>query len=264
MTPTPTPPRPESELWRQIFELGHPALLPIQKRFRWMPSPPRCQLCFVPFGGIGRFLPKSKGWFPSARNPDYCSRCDGFIQAYPGGAHVTLSMVFTDVRNSTEEAERSAPADYHERQVAYRMEVERALRKARGFLLEEVGDQVVGVFPPGFVGAEHARLAIDCAKTLLQNTALREGERHQLQFGVGVHTSRVYICSKHDGTLDVEVSGDAVNVAARLASAAGAGEALISDEARAASGLQLDGLPRRELELKGKSQTVSARIMRAH
>jgi class 3 adenylate cyclase len=73
----------------------------------------------------------------------------------------------------------------------------------------------------------------------------------------------VYICTKVDGTLDVEISGDAVNIAARLASAAGAGEALISDAAFAAADLRLDRVTRRELELKGKSQLVGARIMRA-
>ena len=56
--------------------------------------------------------------------------------------------------------------------------------------------------------------------------------------------------------------GDNVNVAARLASLAGAGEALISVEAAAASDLD-PSLERRTLDLKGKSigtEVVSVRM----
>jgi adenylate cyclase len=50
--------------------------------------------------------------------------------------------------------------------------------------------------------------------------------------------------------------GDAVNTTARLASAAGAGEILLTTAAAEAAGLHDEDLERRTLELKGKQDVV--------
>src|SRR5688500_17603151 len=55
---------------------------------------------------------------------------------------------------------------------------------------------------------------------------------------------------------DVTVLGDAANIAARLASSAGPGEVLISASASAATRTDLDGLEQRNLQLKGRSESV--------
>jgi class 3 adenylate cyclase len=57
--------------------------------------------------------------------------------------------------------------------------------------------------------------------------------------------------------------GDNVNVTARLTAQARAGEALISDAAYAAAGLEDNGLERRALELKGKSEVIGVRVLQA-
>ena len=53
--------------------------------------------------------------------------------------------------------------------------------------------------------------------------------------------------------------GDAVNVTARLASAAGAGEVLVTASAARAARLETEGVERRTLELKGK--TVATEVL---
>ena len=58
---------------------------------------------------------------------------------------------------------------------------------------------------------------------------------------------------------DFTALGDAVNVTARLASLAGAGEALISEAAHTASGSDLGDLDRRELSLKGRDAPLAVR-----
>ena len=60
---------------------------------------------------------------------------------------------------------------------------------------------------------------------------------------------------------DFTALGDNVNIAARLASAAGHGEALISDAALAAAEVDLGALEHRKLELKGKSEPVGVHVM---
>jgi class 3 adenylate cyclase len=55
--------------------------------------------------------------------------------------------------------------------------------------------------------------------------------------------------------------GDRVNVAARLASAAGAGEILVTSDAAQAARLDRTGLERRDLALKGKSDVTSVFVL---
>jgi adenylate cyclase len=65
-----------------------------------------------------------------------------------------------------------------------------------------------------------------------------------------------------DTVADFTALGDAVNVTARLASTAGPGELLVSDEAFAASGLHLGPLERRRLELRGRGAPVGVHVVR--
>jgi class 3 adenylate cyclase len=55
--------------------------------------------------------------------------------------------------------------------------------------------------------------------------------------------------------------GDPVNVRARLASAAGAGELLVTLTAAAASGLEPGTLERRSLALKGKTEATEVLVV---
>jgi len=57
--------------------------------------------------------------------------------------------------------------------------------------------------------------------------------------------------------------GDTVNVAARLGSAAGPGEFLVSRAAVEAAQLEVAGLEERNLELRGKSERVPVVVLRS-
>jgi adenylate cyclase len=63
--------------------------------------------------------------------------------------------------------------------------------------------------------------------------------------------------------VDLTAMGDAVNVAARLASTAGAGELLVSASTVAATALSEEGLEHRSLSLKGKTQLVDVVVFGA-
>ncbi len=63
----------------------------------------------------------------------------------------------------------------------------------------------------------------------------------------------------YDPRLDWTALGDNVNIAARLAEQAGPGEALISDAADAAAGLDLGQPEHRQIELKGEREAVGVR-----
>jgi adenylate cyclase len=117
---------------------------------------------------------------------------------------------------------------------------------------------VIGLYLPLFTGPQHARPAVESARRLLQETS------GWLPIGVGVHSGTAYVgtvAGAEGAVTDVTALGDNVNVAAHLASAAGAGEGLISEASCAAASLRFDHLERRELQLKGKSARIAARVV---
>jgi adenylate cyclase len=251
------------EVWYAVFGAGHPDLQKQHRLHKRLPSPPRCKLCLAPFGGIGGVVMRFRGKRPSNRNPRFCSACDHFIRAHPGGAEVTLSLVFADVRGSTALAEQISPTELHERINAFYAAVTHELVETDGFMIDVVGDEVVGVYPPGMSGAGHAVFAIEAARRLV---ALGPAEAGGLAFGVGVHTGVVHIgttMGADEGIADVRAIGDNVNVAARLSSAAAPAEALVSSAAWDAAGESPEGLEVRELELKGRAEPLRVSVVRS-
>ena len=85
-----------------------------------------------------------------------------------------------------------------------------------------------------------------------------------LPVGAGVNTGVAYVGTVgNDELIDFTAMGDPVNVAARLSSAAGAGELLVSLSTLTAAGMTDDGLEHRSLELKGKTETTEVVVLRA-
>jgi adenylate cyclase len=199
----------------------------------------------------------------SRYNPRFCAKCDTF--EHPGGAEVVLSMLFADVRGSSALAERMSPIDFSRLINRFYVVATDVLVRTDALVDRLIGDEVVGLFIPGFAGAEHPRRAIEAARTLLHATDHHVPEGPWIPVGVGIHTGRAFVGvvgGEGGSPQDFTALGDNVNIAARLASSAGPGEVLISDEAVAASGLDLGDLEFRRLELKGKDATTGVRVLR--
>ena len=62
---------------------------------------------------------------------------------------------------------------------------------------------------------------------------------------------------------DFTALGDVVNTTARLASAARAGEVLVSVTATTAAGTPTEGLERRTVEIRGRSEPLEVVVLRA-
>jgi adenylate cyclase len=77
--------------------------------------------------------------------------------------------------------------------------------------------------------------------------------------GAGITTGEAFVGNVGGGEVtDYTVLGDTVNVAARLESGAAPGEILIAQETYNAVAAKFPNAERRELLLKGKSETVIA------
>jgi adenylate cyclase len=248
-------------LWYEIFANGHPELMAYQRFNRRLPSPPRCKMCYAPFKGLGGAWMKLRGRAPSNRNPRFCSRCDTFIRSFPGGAEVEMSFLFADVRGSTPLAERVTATEFSRAMNRFYETAVAIINETDGFIIDLVGDAVVGLYPPGFSGPDHAKKAIEAAKALIRADIPLGGLEGPIKLGVGVHSGVAFIgtvgTSSEAGIADVRALGDNVNIAARLASIARPGQALISEIAYRAAGTKLPSSEQVAVELKGKSLPVT-------
>ena len=252
-------------LWRTYLTTGEFEKERRQRHFfRLLPGTPRCKNCYAPFHGAGsivvRLVYRKQ---PSNMNPQLCNVCEQFARQYQGGAEIELSLLFADVRGSTNLAEAMSPIDYSKLINRFYNAATQVMVRTDALIDKIIGDQVAAMYVPGFAGPAHARRALEAAQELLRATGHARPEGPWIPLGAGVHTGTAFVGSlgSEGGTSDITVLGDVANTAARLASSARQGEILISDAAYTAAGLDLGQLEKRNLELKGKSQPVLVHVL---
>jgi adenylate cyclase len=193
-----------------------------------------------------------------AKNPKYCEGCFRTLQANHGGAEVECSLLFADVRGSTTLAEGMRPAAFRALMGRFYDEAFAALIDFNAIVDKFVGDEVIGLFIPVLTGELHASRAIEAGRALLARTA------GWIPVGVGVNTGIAFVGAVGaDDVAEFTAMGDPVNVAARLASAAGADELLVTDAAVDAAQLDTSGLEHRSLQLKGKREATEVVVVTA-
>jgi adenylate cyclase len=199
-----------------------------------------------------------KGRWP--KNPKFCASCSKLMSEHRGGAEVETALLFADVRGSTTMAENMSPTAFHELMDEFFAIASHVVVDHNGMVDKFVGDEVVSLFIPALAGHPPVVSAVAAAQDLMRHLVAREGTPFEV--GAGVHTGIAFVGAVGTGSnVDMTAMGDPVNVAARLASAAGGGEILVSEAAAQTASLDVNQLPKRELELKGKSQKTTAYVL---
>lgn len=250
--------------WRNLLT-GRDKHLRHRRFHRLLPRAPRCQICSVPFGGVGGFLVRLFGDIrPSRLNPRFCNDCESFAREYPGGAEVDLAMVFADVRGSTTLAESMETTRFAQLINRFYSVAARVVIESDGLIEKLLGDQLTALYLPGFCGRSYPRRALRAAIDLLTVTGHAEASGPWLPVGIGVHLGRAYVgaVGTADGAVDFTALGDDVNVTARLCGAAQAGEIVVSDAAFEAAGMPGLITEERTIELRGRSKPVHVRSLR--
>ena len=249
------------QLWREWFTTSaFSAEKRIHRMFRLLPHGPRCKFCNAPFQGIGSiFVRAVYGKKQSSLNPRFCSVCEDFASKFPGGAEVEMSMLFADVRGSTALSEQMSPMDFSRLINRFYVDSTNAIIEEDGLVEKLAGDSVSAFWGAGFAGPHYVRRTIKVAQNLLKMMA-----RQEIPIGIGLHTGVAYFGSMGTaaGLVDIAAIGDEVNLAARLASKAAAGEIIISEQALKEASMDGSALESRSLELKGINAPVLARVMR--
>jgi class 3 adenylate cyclase/predicted ATPase len=185
-------------------------------------------------------------------NPEgfrFCGRC-GAALAVKTSSEVrkTVTVVFCDLVGSTALGERTDPEVLRELMSRYHAEVRAVLERHEGTVEKFVGDAAMAVFGLPRLHEDDALRAVRAAIEMRDAVALLG-----LEVRIGVNTGEVVA-----GAGETLVTGDAVNLAARLEQAAGAGEILIG----AATERLVRGAVRVEaidpLTLRGKTGPVAA------
>jgi adenylate cyclase len=153
-------------------------------------------------------------------------------------------------------AERMVSAEYRQLISRFYESAAEALFDHDGAIAQFIGDGVAAFFIPALAGDQHAARGVDAAQALLRATGHADPDGPWLPVGAGVHTGPAWIGTVGAGSrTEFTALGDTVNTTSRLASAAHAGEILVSAETARAAGLD-PGLEHRRLELKGKEGTT--------
>jgi adenylate cyclase len=164
------------------------------------------------------------------------------------GERLVTSM-FADVRGYTALTAATAPAEMADRITTLYRWAAAEVSRHHGVVNKFAGDAVMATFNVTSTRIDHARQALEAALALSGKAALLE-----LGMGIGISVGPAVVGPK-TADADIMVLGEATNLAARLQTAAQAGEIVLSDEAhrRVAAWLKEHGLEAmpEPLELKG-------------
>lgn len=185
------------------------------------------------------------------------ARLPSFASVAPAGERRPMAVVFSDIRGFTAFSERVAPEAVVELVNRYLAAQAEPVAVHGGDVDKFVGDELMAVFD----GTDAAQRAVSCALALV---AAVDGARlcdEEPRVGVGVAFGEVVAGSiGSPARMDFTVMGDVVNTAARLVSAAGPGEVLVTDAVRAAcphAGAGPSFVPLPPLVAKGKKDPLS-------
>lgn len=252
------------EWWHALLTGDNPVMPLRQARrvFSLVPGQVRCKFCNAPFDGEWAPLMRLIGRGPSRLTSNFCQQCQVIATKHLGGAEIELTLLFADVRGSTKLGEQMKPAEFSQLISRFFSASGYVLLTTHAWVDRLVGDQVIGMYIPYFVGHHPERAAINAARDLLHATGHDEHNGPWIEVGIGIHSGTAFIgtVGSTEGVTDITVLGDVPNVAARLSSAAGPGEILISEDAYLKAELS-GALETRSLDLKGKSHPMVVHVL---
>jgi predicted ATPase/class 3 adenylate cyclase len=181
----------------------------------------------------------------------------------------TVTLLFTDLKDSTALGERLDSEALHEVKERYFKAMAEEIKRHGGKIEKYIGDAIMAVFGLPRAHEDDALRAVRAAvgmKVALEAVNADLSRRYGVQLAnrTGVNTGEVV--ASDDPTADQKLAtGDAVNVTARLEAAAPANEIYIGETTWRLVRDAVEVEPVEPLTLKGKSEPVPAfRLVKAH
>ena len=159
-----------------------------------------------------------------------------------GGERRKVTIMFSDIRKSTELSERMDASDFITMLNHYLGEMIEIINSWQGNILSFVGDAIVAVFGAPRVNEEAARDAVACAVAMQRRMpAVNEWNISKgypaISMGIGIHTGDAILGTIGSQTrAKYDMIGRNVNLASRIEGFTGSNQILISTETLEAAG----------------------------
>ncbi|MFL5736859.1 MAG: ATP-binding protein, partial [Actinomycetota bacterium] len=171
----------------------------------------------------------------------------------------TVSVLFVDIVGSTERADEADPEDVRELNQLYYGEVSARIERFGGAIEKYVGDAVMAVFGAPIAHSDDAERAVRASLSVLEGVD-ELNERHpnlELQVRAAVCTGEAMV-ALDAAPADALATGDVVNTAARLQSAAPPGGAVVGAETYRLTRHAFSYAALDDIKAKGKRDPVQA------
>jgi class 3 adenylate cyclase/tetratricopeptide (TPR) repeat protein len=177
-----------------------------------------------------------------------------------------VTIMFADITGSTPLADRLDPEDMRAILTGYFNLMTEQIRKHDGTVEKYIGDAVMAVFGAPIAHEDDPdralRAALDMQAALArfnQQRQIIDPEATRLQMRIGINTGEVAAPSNSQySRRDFLITGDAVNVAARLQAAAAPDTILVGERTYLITREVFDFQPLPPLQLKGKAEPILA------
>jgi class 3 adenylate cyclase len=202
-------------------------------------------------------------------NPDvarFCLACGLPLEGAetpPREERRVVSVVFVDMVGFTSLSERMDPEDVQARLRPYHDAVRVEIESFGGVVEKFIGDAVVGMFGAPVAHGDDAERAVRAALTVRDTIkAMDEADpRLELKVRTAVNTGEALVIVNARPALgEAMVTGDVVNTAARLQTAAPTGAVLVGEETYRATKDAILYAPAEPVDAKGKEHQVPAWI----
>jgi adenylate cyclase len=182
-----------------------------------------------------------------------------------GGERRLITVMFSDVRGFTSYSESHEPEEVVAMLNQILTEQVKVIFKYSGTLDKFVGDEVMAFF--GAPGNKHVndhalvavRTAIEIQEKMRELREKWSQEKKQvLQIGIGINTGEMVVGNMGSADrMDYTIIGDNVNLGARLCSAAGKEEIIISESTYDMVASQINAEKLEPISVKGKAKPIS-------
>jgi len=179
-----------------------------------------------------------------------------------GGKEHEVTVAFADVRGFTSISEKMQPEELVKALNIYLSIVIKAVLKYDGVINKFGGDSVMAIWNVPVKCEGHALLAtkaVVSTQHAIRELQEKETTLPNMEFGIGVNTGKAVAGNMgSEDRLEYSVLGDAVNTAARLASATPGGKVWIGANTFAWVKDYITAKPLEPLSVKGKHEPIQA------